>query len=402
MGSFLQDLRFGARIFLRTPGITATVIAALALGIGANSAMFSVVDALLLHPVHYQDLPNLTIVWERNPQGVPEGTSAADFLDWRAHAKSFTELAGWGGFSSYVLTGADHAEQIGGAEVTANFFRTLGVKPALGRTFLPDEDGLDNPANASRVCVIAYKLWQETFGGDPNILGRTVELNKTAYSIVGVMPPDFRFYAPAHRVWVPIKLDRQNRDYHNVLVIGRLGQPAAQAFTEMSALERNLELAYPKSNKGWGIQLQDLRDWLVNRTFQIRVLLLLGAMGLVLAIACANIASLLLARSAARTREIAVRISMGATRGRLVQQLLTESLLLAVVGGASGLALAHGLMRAAPSILPANVLPSGTTLELNSGVMLFTVGVSLLAGILFGLAPAVASTRPDVQETLKD
>jgi putative ABC transport system permease protein len=402
MGSFLQDVRFGARILLRSPGVTTALIAALALGIGANSAMFSVVDALLLHPLHFEDLSALTVVWERNPQGSPEGASAADFLDWRAHATSFTELAGWGGSSTFVLQGANHSEQITGAAVTANFFHTLGIRPLLGRAFLPDEDGLVNPANASRVCVIGYELWQETFGGDPNILGRTISLNRTAYSVVGVMPLGFRFYANGHQVWLPSMLNRTNRDFHDILVIGRLKQPAAKASIEMSALARNLELSYPKTNTGWGAELQDLREVLLDRTFRTRLLLLSAALGLVLAIACANIASLLLARSTARTREIAVRISMGATRIRLVRQLLTESLLLALAGGTAGIALAYGLVRLGPSILPPNALPGSMSLELNMTVVWFTLAISLGAGVLFGLAPAITATRPDVQATLKD
>lgn len=377
------------------------MVVALALGIGANSAMFSVVDAVLLHPVRFENLSALSIVWARNPQGTPEGASAADFLDWRAQAKSFTELAGWG-YHSYILGGADHPEQITGAAVTANFFHTLGVKPALGRTFLPDEDGIENPARASHVCLIGYKLWRENFGGDPNILGRTIELNHTPYQVIGVMGPDFRFYYRNHQVWVPVALKRENRDFHDVLVIGRMKAPAGQAAAEMADLARALEQSYPKTDKGWGVQLEDMREWLVNRTFRTRLLLLSGAMALMLMIACTNIASLLLVRSAARTREIAVRISMGATRGRLVRQLFTESLLLAAAGAAAGLWLAHKLLQLGPSILPPNALPTGTTLDLNLGVVLFTLLVSLATAALFGLAPALGSTRPDVGKALKD
>jgi predicted permease len=401
MESLRQDLRFGARILLKSPGIAAAVIAALALGIGANSAMFSVVDAALLHPVRFRDPQTLALLWDLDAGGAVRNVTAADYLDWRRQAKSFSDLAAWTP-ASYVLTGGARPVQITGAVVTANFFRTLGVKPVLGRTFLPDEDGVDRQADASRVCVIGYKLWQQSLGGDPNVLGRTLYLNETPYAVVGVMPPDFRFIARSHQVWIPAPLDRNDRDLHYLVVVGRLKADRRQSAAEMTALARSLAIAYPKSNKGSGIQVEDFREWLVNRTFRTRLLLLAGAMGLVLLISCANVASLLLARSTARRREIAVRISVGATRGRLIRQLLTESALLAVAGGAAGLALASLLIRVAPAIVPSEAMPSAIALELNGSVVLFTAAVSAATGLLFGLAPALAGSRLDVQEILKE
>lgn len=399
--SLTRDLRFGVRILLRSGGTTLAIMAALALGIGANSAMFTVVDAVLLHPVRYPDADKLALIWDRDAQGEIHNAAAANFLDWRAQSRSFSLLAGWTP-SSYVLAGVDRPQQITGAAVTANFFRTLGVKPFLGRTFLPNEDGIDNPADASRVCVIAYRLWQESLGGDPNVLGRVLILNQTPYTVVGVMPPEFEFMAARHQVWVPAHLNRSDREYHYLTAIGRRSVPLAQASAEMSTISNSLDRAYPKSNKSWTIQVDDLQEFLVNHTFRRRLVLLAAALAVLLVIACTNIASLLLARSAGRTREIAIRISMGATRGRLVRQLLTESVLLAVAGGAAGLLLAHWLIQAAPGLLPPNVLPPGVGLNLNFNAVLFTFAVSLATGVLFGLAPALAATRPNVQETLRE
>jgi putative ABC transport system permease protein len=401
MESLRQDLRFGARILLKSPGVAAAVILALALGIGANSAMFSVVDGALLHPVRFRDPQTLALLWDLDAAGTVRNVAAADYLDWRRQTRSFSDLAAWTP-ASYVLTGGARPEQITGAVVTANFFRTLGVKPVLGRTFLPDEDGIDRQADASHVCVIGYKLWRQSLGGDPNVLGRTLYLNEIPYAVVGVMPPDFRFIARPHQVWVPAPLDRNNRDRHYLVVVGRLKVDRRQAAAEMAALARSLAVAYPKSNKGSGIQVEDLREWLVNRTFRTRLLLLAGAMGLVLLISCTNVASLLMARSTARRREIAVRISVGATRGRLIRQLLTESALLAVAGGAAGLALASLLIRAAPAFVPSEAMPSSIAVELNGSVVLFTAVISLATGVLFGLAPALAGSRLDVQEILKE
>ncbi len=401
MGSLFLDIKFGARILLRSPGITLAVILALTLGIGANSAMFSIVDALLLHPLRFPHPSTLALVWDRDLQGVVRSASAANYIDWRRQAKSFSDLAGWRPASA-VITGGDRPVQIAGAQVTANFFRTLEVKPVLGRTFLPDEDGIDNPAAASKVAIIGFHLWQDTFGSDPNVLGRVIKLNSVPYAIVGVMPADFQFFWRNHQVWVPMTLDRQNRDFHFVTVVGRLKTSRATAAAEMAGIGRELADQYPKSNRGWTIQIDDFEEWLVNGTLRVRVKLLFGAVGLILLIACANVASLLLARSAARGREIAVRLSLGATRGRLMRQLLTESVLIAAIGGAAGLLFAWLLIRAVPIVVPVTVIPSAAPIELSQLVVFYTIGIALLTGILFGLAPALSLTRPNVQETLKD
>jgi len=399
----LQDLKFGVRILARSPAMTCAVVLALALGIGANSAMFSVADALLLNPLRYRDPGTLEMVWEKDAQGANWSASPADFLDWRKQAKSIEEFAGWT-LASYVRTGIDRPEQLSGATVTVNFFHLLGVKPALGRTFLSGEDGIDDPGAAAKVAVISDRMWRENLGADPNVLGRQLRLNSAMYTIIGVMPPTFLFISRLHQVWTPISLNKQNRDFHSVTVVARLAKGAARerASAELAGIARALAEAYPKSNKGWSVEVDDFQEWLINRSFKTRLLLLLAAVALVLLIACTNVASLLLARSAGRKREIAVRLSLGATSGRLVRQLLTESVLLSGIGGALGLALAWQLIRQAPKFVPPNAIPAAAPIELNLAVALFTLAVSIVTGILFGLAPALAVTNPDVQEALKD
>jgi putative ABC transport system permease protein len=404
MQSLFQDIQFGARVLLRSPGITLAVILALALGIGANTAMFSVVDALILHPLRYQNPSELVVVWDRDPQGQLRGSSSGDFLDWRK-AKSFSALAGWAG-STYTLTGLDRPLQIYGARVTAEFFKTLGVKPVLGRTFLEGEDGLDaasaSVSPVSRVAVIGYDTWQNTMSGDPNVLGRTIRLNQTPYAIIGVMGPDFQFLSRRHQVWVPAVIDPVNRDYRYLTVVARLKASRGVAAAEMTALGQSLAEAYPKNNNGWSIQVQDFQDFLVNGRLRTRLLLLFAAVGAVLLLACTNVASLLLARSAARGREIAVRISMGATPGRVVRQLLTESVMLAMMGAALGLGLAALLIDLAPRFVPVNAIPTTAPIQLNLLVLSFTLGIALVTGVLFGLAPALSLARHDVRDTLND
>jgi putative ABC transport system permease protein len=404
MRSLLQDVHFGARVLLRSPGMTLAVILALALGIGANTAMFSVIDALILHPLRYQNPSELVVVWDRDPQGQLRGASSGNFLDWRK-AASFSDVAGWAP-SSYTLTGLDRPEQIYGARVTAGFFKTLGVKPVLGRTFLPGEDGLDGTSfpnsGTSKVAVIGYDMWQNSLSADPNVLGRTIRLNQTPYAIIGVMGPEFQFLSRRHQVWVPAVLDSANRDYRYLITVARLKTSLSAAAAEMSALARSLEENYPKSNAGWTIQVQDFQDYLVNGRLRIRLLLLFAAVGGVLLLACTNVASLLLARSAVRTREIAVRVSMGATRGRIVRQLLTESIMLAVIGAGLGVALAAELIAWAPGVVPVSSIPTTAPIRLNWLVLFFTLGIALVTGVLFGLAPALSLARSDVRDTLND
>jgi len=395
----LQDIRFGARLLWRAKSLTALVVFALALGIGANSAMFSVVDALILHPLRYANPGELTIVSDRDAQGDLHGTSAGNFVDWRK-AKSFSGMAGLAA-SSYVLSGQGEPVQITGARVTANIFDVLGVKPVLGRTFRIGEDGLDGGTN-SKLAVISYGMWQNVFGSDPNAVGHEVRLNETPYQIIGVLPADFQLFESRHQVWVPAVINPTNRDYRYLIVVARRSVSLAQASAEMTALSTSLARAYPGKNDGYTVRVEGLQDWLVNRTMRTRLLLLFAAVGLVLLLASSNVASLLLARSANRTREIALRISLGATRGRIIAQLLTESVLLALIGGALGLLLASALIDAAPSIVPAGAIPMTAPVRLNLLVMAFTLGVSVLTGIVFGLVPALVSSRPDVREVLQE
>ncbi|MBZ5673287.1 MAG: ABC transporter permease [Acidobacteriia bacterium] len=400
MQTLFQDIRFGARVLLRSPGMTLAVILALALGIGANTAMFSVIDALILHPLRYPNPSELVVIWDTDPQGQIRGSASGNFLDWRK-AKSFSSLAGWAA-STYTLTGLDRPLQIYGARVTAEFFKTLGVKPVLGRTFLQGEDGLDGGSGASKVVVIGYDTWQNTLNGDPNVLGRTIRINQTPYAIIGVMGPEFQFLIRRHQVWVPAVIDPVNRDYRYLTVIARLNTSRAAAAAEMTALGRSLAEAYPKNNGGWTIQVQDYQDYLVNGHLRTRLLVLFAAVGAVLLLACTNVASLLLARSAARGREIAVRVSMGATPSRVVRQLLTESILLSLIGAALGLGLAAVLIDLAPGFVPISAIPTTAPIQLNLLVLLFTVGIAVLTGVLFGLAPALSLARYDVRDTLND
>ena len=399
MGFLIQDARFGLRIFSRTPVITLSIIVLLALGIGANSAMFSVVDGLLLHPVRYQDPEKLVFVWSHDPQGALSDVAPADFMDLRAQSHSLADLAAWMP-DSFVLINGERPRQISGARVTANFFRTLGVKPILGRTFLPDEDGLNHPAEAAHTAIISYRLWQQDLGADPNVLGRTLRVDSISYTVVGVAPDDFRFWWLTHDLWVPMTMNVHERDYRDLVAIARLTGTKASAASELAVIARSLAEAYPKNDRGWTLQPEDLKERLLNKTFRLRLFVLCGAVGMVLLLACTNVASLLLARAAARQSEIAVRISLGATAGRLAQQLLTESALLALCGGGLGLAIAWGLIREAPKFVPPNAIPGGP-IELSWPVVWFSLALSVATCLLVGLVPAIGIARSEQQSTLK-
>jgi putative ABC transport system permease protein len=402
MRDLLQDVRYGLRMLLKRPGFTLVAVVALALGVGANTAIFSVVNGVLLRPLPYKDPDRLVRLGEWSQQVPGMSVAYPNFLDWREQNHVFEGLAATQ-FDSYNLTGVDEPERLQGRNVSANFFDLLGVAPALGRTFKADEDR----PGAGRVCLISYGLWQRRFGGDRKIVGAQLTLNGKPYTVVGVLPQDYR-YGTQTDVFAPIGLrgDEEvikERDNHpGIYVVARLkdGVTFGQAEAEMKAIAARLAQEYPKTNGGHGITMVSLREYFVG-DIRTSLLVLLGAVGFVLLIACANVANLLLARAASRTREIAVRTALGAGRWRIVRQLLTESLILSFAGGGAGLLLAAwgvDVLRRASL----DVIPTTADIGLDRMVILFTVGVSVFTGVLFGLAPALQASKADLNGSLKE
>ena len=401
MHTFWQDLRYGIRTLLKKPGFTFIAVITLALGIGANSAIFSVVSAVLLRQLPYQNPEQLVRVFTFNPKKSPDpdGASWPDFLDWRSQNTVFENIAGFLP-DSFNFAGRGRPEQVQGAWVSASFFPLLGVSPIAGRAFLPEEDS----GNGQHVILLSQSLWQRRFGSDPSVIGQNVTLEGELYTVVGVMPANFRYSKDAD-VWMPLTVrvhDWTNRSGRALQVIARLksGHTFEQAQTEMAALGRSLQQAYPQSNTGFDIIVVNLREQIVG---QVRpaLLVLLGAVGFVLLMACTNIANLLLARASARQKEIVIRLALGASRGRIIRQLLTESILLSLSGGALGLILGSW---AIPVLLK---LSSNQVLQLNAvnidlRVLGFTLALSLASGLIFGLVPALEASKLDLNLALKE
>ena len=399
MGTLVQDLRYGLRNLMRRPGFTIATVLVLALGIGANTAIFSVVNTVMLRPLPYPESDKLVTVWEDNRrQGWPEDiTGYSTFTDWKTQGEHFQSMAAYHVWNPN-LTGQGEAERLRGAMVTDAFFEVLGLSPMLGHTL---QRG-DEPQGAESSVVLSHGLWQRRFGGDPSIVGRTVRLNARPFVVAGVMPPELGFPSKRTELWVLLrKPAEEDRGSHSLAVIGRLkpGSTLLQAEAQLETVMRRLETQYPDAYTGFGANLVGLHENLVGDV-RPALLMLLGAVLFVLLIACANVANLLLARTAAREREMSVRAALGASGGRLLRQLLTESTLLGLLGGVVGLGLAMWGIDSLARLGPAD-LPRLDEIRVDVRVLGFTLAASLFTGLLFGLAPALQWARPDLNRSLR-
>jgi predicted permease len=401
MNALLQDARYAFRMLIQSPGFTAIAILTLALGIGANTALFSIVNGVLLNPLAYPHSDQLVAIYEKNAGSNQGPISYLNFLDWQRETNTFSSMAMYRN-QDYNFTGKGQAERLSGYMISADFFPTLGVNPVLGRAFSRDDDH----QGAAPVVILGGGFWKRRFGSSPDIVGKSIALNGTSYTVAGVLPGGFTFYGNDRDVYTPIgqwndPSFRDRRIDMSAHSVGRLkpGVTLPQARADMDAIARDLAATYPEADKDVGITLVSMKEDIVGNV-QPFLLVLLAAVGFLLLIACANVASLLLARSMRRSSEFAIRAALGAGRTRILRQLLTESILLAGLGGTFGLLLAFLSTKGVYGLLP-GALPRAHEVTLDWSVLLYTLSVSLLAGVGFGLAPALKTSRVNLQEILK-
>jgi putative ABC transport system permease protein len=392
------DVKYGLRILARSRGFTLIAVLALALGIGANTAVFSAIDAVLLRPLPYQDPARLALLWEDASHiGFPKNTPApANYVDWKKQNQVFTDMAALQGMA-VNLTGDGAPELVRGNRVTPEFFDVLGVPAALGRTLDARDD-----RSGDNIIVIGYGLWQRRFGGDRGVVGRTVRVNDEPYTIAGVMPRGFRFPTPRTDFWMPARFTPEvlaRRGSHFLTVVARLkpGITWERAESDMTAIAKRLQADYPTTNERVGTVVDPLSEAAVENS-RTGLLVLMAGAGFVLLIACANVANLLLAKAAARRRELAVRAVLGAGRWRLLRQLITESALLAAAGALTGIALARWGVKLLERLAQDRL---DGPLGINAQVLLFSLGVSIVTGLLFGILPALQASRLDLNDALK-
>jgi putative ABC transport system permease protein len=407
MRSLWQDVKFGLRVLWKSPSYMALAAAALALGIGANTAIFSVADAFLYQAVSFPHLDHLALLYETLPQqGITENDVAPGvYEDWKAQNHSFREMAAYEWDTVNLSGNSSLPEQAWGFRVTPNLFGMLGVKPMLGRTFTNDEAV---PGHDQEV-VLSFRMWQERFGADPAILGKTIRIDSKSTTVIGVMPKNYDYPLPA-QLWLPLAMtgaEKQARSNHSLHVLGLLrpGATIEQANAELTMIQQRLVQRYPQTDKGWGARVVEMRTHMSSDMTRQYILLLVVAVGFVLLIACANVANLQFARATRRQREIALRTALGASRWQLVRQLLTESVLVSLVGAVAGLFLAWWSIRLILAYMPATVaryIAGWDKIGLDSRAFLFALGIAVVAGIVAGLVPAIESSRPDMNETLKE
>jgi len=406
MESLFQDIRFAFRALRKTPGFTLIAVVVLALGIGANTAIFSIADAFLLRPLPFHDLDRLVVALELRPHETMDTNSIAPatFLDWQHRAQSFESMGAFD-WNDQSLTGAGVPQKVQGVAVTSNYFDILEARPVLGRGFQPGED---QPGRDQEV-VLSHGLWVRQFAGDSAVLGRQIRLDGQTYTVIGVMGKEFDFPKPAE-LWTPMAFDekdRADRARRYVIPVGRLkkGVTVAQAQSEMNRIAAEIGARFPETNRGWNVRVIPMGTFAIGDLTEQFTLLLLGAVGFVLLIVCANVANLQFARGAGREREVALRLALGAGRSRVVRLLLTESVVLALAGTIPGLAMAWWSIRLIVGAMPPEVakyIAGWEQISLDSRAIAFTVGVAALAGIVAGLMPALKSSRPNLEESLRE